>query len=409
MIFRVFFTLYGLAHIIIWQTVATGLGLGDIGQGILVSLLLVLAAAPLLARRLERRNHVAAGRIWAWVGYTWAGIVLLFVLTRLVVAIYLLLAGVFDWWPSRHPDPLVSLLLTGVLTLILAAYAFIERSRIRIERIDLPTDKELGPRPFLRVAQISDVHIGSMNGRRRVRAMIRRLTEADPDIVVSTGDLIDSRVGLAVPVTDLLAALQPRLGKFAVLGNHECYAGLGSSLDFMERAGFIVLRNTSVALAGVHLVGMDDPAAGQSAQLEHKERQVLGDVPQSVFTILLKHRPDLVAGSAKRFDLQLSGHTHKGQMFPFGFLTRLYYPAHAGLFRLARASYLYVSRGTGAWGPPFRLMAPPEITLFTIGRGRPDPGGQLLPLAAESRGVERAAPAPIAVSPQSSPLSTLQN
>ncbi|MHB8254814.1 MAG: metallophosphoesterase, partial [Acidiferrobacter sp.] len=222
-------------------------------------------------------------------------------------------------------------------------------------------------------------HIGSMNGRRRVRTMIRRLEESRPDVVVSTGDFIDSRVGLLAPVTELLAALRPPLGKFAVVGNHECYAGLGPSLTFMERCGFTVLRNNAVSVHGVRLVGMDDPMVGQHEHLARRETQVLRQLPERAFTILLKHRPDLVPDSQARFDLQLSGHTHKGQMFPLGFLTRLYYPAHAGLFRLAQTSYLYVSRGTGAWGPPFRLFAPPEITIFTIGPGRPDPGGQAVP------------------------------
>ncbi len=384
MIFPVFIVLYGLAHVYIWQAIVSGVPLPIWAQGLLAFGLLVLGLTPFLARRLERRGYVQLGRLFAWVGYTWAGLVLLFVLARFGTDLLMVVAAAAGWSVPEGLMRSLSLIATGILTATLAVYAFIERSRVRVELIAVPTAKAIGTSAFLKVAQISDVHIGSMNGRRRIRAVVRRLKEICPDVVVSTGDLIDSRVGLAIPVTELLAAVQPPLGKFAVIGNHECYAGLDSSLAFMERAGFTVLRNQAVLVRGIRLVGMDDPAAGEASQLTFQEQQLLRELPDTVFTILLKHRPDLVLGSHTRFDLQLSGHTHKGQMFPFGFLTRLYYPAHAGLFRLAQASYLYVSRGTGAWGPPFRLLAPPEITVFTIGQGCPDPGGQPVPQGREA-------------------------
>jgi len=393
MMLPLFIALYGLAHAFIWHAIVSGLRLSGPAQGFLALVLLALGVTPFLARRLERRRHTHLARVFAWVGYTWAGLVLLFVLARVTADVLVGLFGILGLHVTHDLARPLSLLVTGILTAILAIYAFIERSRVRVEYVDVPTDKGMGGLPLLRVAQISDVHIGSMNGRKRVRTMIRRLNESRPDVVVSTGDLIDSRAGLSVPVVGLLAALRPPLGKFAVIGNHECYTGLALSLAFMERSGFTVLRNSAVSLQGIHLVGMDDPAAGRPTQLAQRETQVLRALPAGVFTILLKHRPDLVPGSQVRFDLQLSGHTHKGQMFPLGFLTRLYYPTHAGLFRLAQASYLYVSRGTGAWGPPFRLLAPPEITVFTIGPGRLDPGGQRVPEARDGGPMELKHPA----------------
>jgi len=377
MIFPVFIVLYVLAHVFIWHALVSGLDPSRYVQGFLAVGLATMALTPFLARRLERRGLVRLARIFAWVGYTWAGLVLLFVMARFAADLVLNCALLLGFVPTSGPRSWF-LDSTGVLTALLATYAFIERSRVRIETIDVPTHKDLGGRAVLRVAQISDVHIGSMNGRRRVRALLERLERCKADIVVSTGDLIDSRAGLDVPVTELLAGLRPPLGKFAILGNHECYAGLDSSLAFMERSGFVVIRNDALPLPGFHLIGMDDPVAGRPEDLAHREYQLLRSIPKDDFAILLKHRPDVLPSSRGRFDLQLSGHTHKGQIFPFGFLTRLYYPAHAGLFRLARTCYLYVSRGTGAWGPPFRLGSPPEITLFSIGPGRPDPGGQLV-------------------------------
>ena len=396
MIFPVFVTLYGLAHVLIWHVLTAGLGLSQPERLGLGGALAGLGLTPFLARRLDRRGFERLGRVFSWIGYTWAGLVLLFVMARLaadlVLAVSFTLAGV----PPAPAARLVSLALTLGLTAVLALYAFIERSRIRVETVDIPTTKDVGPSGVLCIAQVSDVHIGSMNGRRRIETLLKRLRDHDPDVVVSTGDLIDSRAGLAVPVTEVLSALKPRLGKFAVIGNHECYAGLAPSLAFMERCGFIVLRNRAVTVPGLRIVGVDDPVAGRPGESARNEARVLRGLSDGVFTVLLKHRPEVLPGAETRFDLQLSGHTHKGQIFPFGFLTRLYYPAHAGLFRLARASYLHVSRGTGAWGPPFRLLAPPEITLFRVGPGRPDPGGQPAPVAS---------PAP--VSAEEAPASTV--
>ncbi|AWP24169.1 metallophosphoesterase [Acidiferrobacter sp. SPIII_3] len=396
MIFPVFVTLYGLAHVLIWHVLTAGLGLSQPERLGLGGALAGLGLTPFLARRLDRRGFERLGRVFSWIGYTWAGLVLLFVMARLaadlVLAVSFTLAGV----PPAPAARLVSLALTLGLTAVLALYAFIERSRIRVETVDIPTTKDVGPSGVLCIAQVSDVHIGSMNGRRRIETLLKRLRDHDPDVVVSTGDLIDSRAGLAVPVTEVLSALKPRLGKFAVIGNHECYAGLAPSLAFMERCGFIVLRNRAVTVPGLRIVGVDDPVAGRPGESARNEARVLRGLSDGVFTVLLKHRPEVLPGAETRFDLQLSGHTHKGQIFPFGFLTRLYYPAHAGLFRLARASYLYVSRGTGAWGPPFRLLAPPEITLFRVGPGRLDPGGQPAPVAS---------PAP--VSAEEAPASTV--
>ena len=192
---------------------------------------------------------------------------------------------------------LVSLAFTLSLTVALALYAFIERSRIRVETIDIPTTKDVGPSGVLCIAQVSDVHIGSMNGRRRIEALLKRLRDHDPDVVVSTGDLIDSRAGLAVPVTEVLSALKPRLGKFAVIGNHECYAGLAPALAFMERCGFIVLRNRAVTVPGLRIVGVDDPVAGRPGESARNEVRVLrGLSSDGVFTVLLKHRPEVLPG-----------------------------------------------------------------------------------------------------------------
>jgi hypothetical protein len=160
------------------------------------------------------------------------------------------------------------------------------------------------------------------------------------------------------------------LGKYAVTGNHEFYAGIGSALAFTRRAGFTVLRGEMVVVEKVlRIAGVDDPT-GEALDSDPRpsEAEILGGAASSLFTLLLKHRPVVSAEARSRIDLQLSGHTHRGQLFPFRLLVRFSYPFLAGLYTFEEGGALYVSRGTGTWGPRMRFLSPPEITVIDIER-----------------------------------------
>jgi predicted MPP superfamily phosphohydrolase len=164
--------------------------------------------------------------------------------------------------------------------------------------------------------------------------------------------------GLAEP----WASITPPLGKFAVVGNHEVYANRANSLEFMEKAGLRVLLNEVVMVQGLAIAGVPDPAWGEL----RGDAQVLAAAVPAATVILLKHRPWVEESAVGRFTLQLSGHAHRGQIFPFNLITGLAYPMQDGLYRLEGSSWLYTSRGTGTWGPPMRLFSPPEITLIEL-------------------------------------------
>jgi predicted MPP superfamily phosphohydrolase len=136
----------------------------------------------------------------------------------------------------------------------------------------------------------------------------------------------------------------------------------------MQRAGFRVLRGEGVTVAGlINIVGVDDPTEnrfGPGRSLS--EKALLSRLPQDRFTLLLKHRPSIDQDALPFIDLQLSGHVHKGQIFPFSLVTKLVHPRHAGLYQVAQNAYLYVSRGSGTWGPPIRFLASPEVTVIDL-------------------------------------------
>jgi hypothetical protein len=155
------------------------------------------------------------------------------------------------------------------------------------------------------------------------------------------------------------------LGKFAVIGNHEYYPGLEQSLGFLKRAGFFMMRNEAITVKGsLNIAGIDDPAVGITVD----ETAVLSSVQNGLFTLYLKHRPNVPDATLGLFDLQLSGHTHRGQIYPFNYIVSIPYPYLNGFFSLEQGSYLYTSRGTGTWGPPIRILSPPEVTIIDIVR-----------------------------------------
>ena len=198
--------------------------------------------------------------------------------------------------------------------------------------------------------------------------MLKEVKAADPDILVSTGDLVDGQINDLPGLAELLREINPRYGKFAITGNHEFYAGLNHAMDFTERAGFTILRGEGITITGlINIVGVDDPAGKRYGLLKGVvEKELLSGLPPEKFTLFLKHRPLLDRDALGLFDLQLSGHTHKGQIFPLSLVTRLSYPADSGSLVLLNKSHLYVSRGVGTWGPPIRFLAPPEVTVIEI-------------------------------------------
>ena len=363
----VFFALYAAMHAYIYVLAARALSWSALVGAAVAAFLALMVCAPLLTHYLERRGLSMAARASAWIGYTWMGAAFLFFCSSLVVGGYNAVAEMASV-SGGMLSPRASLVVSALATLALTLYAGVEARRIRLERITLTTPRMPHNPGTVRIAQISDVHLGLMGSAGRLERLLRILTACDPDVLVSTGDLLDARMDGLAPLARRLREFQTRFGKYAVTGNHEFYAGIDQALEFTRQAGFTVLRGEAVSVAGlINIAGVDDPAAAAwAATRTAGDSEVLASLPRDRFTVLLKHRPVVTPGCAGRFDLQLSGHTHKGQIFPFSLITRLSYPAHSGLRALGRDAYLYVSRGTGTWGPPFRLLAPPEVTLIDI-------------------------------------------
>jgi uncharacterized protein len=354
--------IYGAMHLYVlgkvWLAFPHSLGLALV----LILLGIALTFSPLLIHFLERQGWHRAAVASAWVSYTWMGYLFLFFCVGLLFDFGHVLAMLlnFNW-----PGDAMAFRAVGLLAFALLGYGFVEARQIRVETLNITTPKLAAGR--VTIAQISDLHLGIMRGDALLDQVVVRLRALKPDIVVATGDMIDMQGDDFAEFARRFHAYTPPLGAYAVTGNHEYYAGLGNSLRFLRDAGFTVLRGETARAGGIVLVGVDDPSVASSGrQASTESRKALASLAANNFIVLLKHQP--VVSSDIPFDLQLSGHIHGGQIFPFVYLTRMIYHVYTGLTQLADGRQLYVSRGTGTWGPPIRLFAPPEITLITIAK-----------------------------------------
>jgi predicted MPP superfamily phosphohydrolase len=246
---------------------------------------------------------------------------------------------------------------------------------VRVRRIEVHLPKLGADLDGLTVVQLSDLHVGPTIGRQQMEDIVRRTNALAPDVVAITGDLVDGTVAELWGAVAPLGGLVARLGVFFVTGNHEYYSGAAEWVEALPGLGVRVLRNERVELSrgasSLELGGVDDRSAARSGTPGHGEdlEKALAGWDRRRPLVLLAHQPRTVFDAARMgVDLQLSGHTHGGQIWPFGALVQLQQRFLAGLGR-HRDTLIYVSRGTGYWGPPMRLGAPSEITELVLRAG----------------------------------------
>jgi hypothetical protein len=372
----IFFLIYGGLHLYVFLKTKKAIVLGAKATAGLIAFMILMIFAPILIRLFERGGYEPIAYLLSHVGYTWTAIVFLFFSCALLLDVYRFI--IFTAGLTLHrdlssitPSAFHLFIIPFAFAIVVSAYGYFEAQNIRTERLVIQTSKipeEIGT---VKIVQISDIHLGLIVREHRLKLILQKVTAEKPDILVSTGDLVDGQMCKLNHLVEMLQEIKPPYGKFAVTGNHEFYAGLAQALECTTKAGFHVLRGTAVNVSDfISIAGVDDPAGKIYASSGNiSENELLSRIPHNRFSILLKHQPIINGGSSEFFDLQLSGHTHKGQIFPFTLITRLRYSYNAGYFKLPNNSHLYVSRGSGTWGPPIRFLAPPEVTVIELVHG----------------------------------------
>ncbi|CAG4913341.1 hypothetical protein LMG31841_05668 [Paraburkholderia saeva] len=335
-------------------------------------LVLSVLVIPLgmLARTIKRQP--LADRL-AWIGLMGMGF--FSSLLVLTFARDLLLASLLTIdaiWPHTLPlaawrtntaaaVPLLALLSTAI-------GLFNARRRARVVTIDVPIDDLPAALDGFTIVQISDIHVGPTIKRSYVDAIVDAVNKLKPDLIAVTGDVVDGSVEQLSAHTRPLSRLSALHGAYLVTGNHEYYSGAHAWIDEFRRLGLTVLMNEHVVVehkgAQAIIAGVTDYSAGNfdPAHRSDPVAALLGAPGDVLIRVLLAHQPRSAEAAADAgFTLQLSGHTHGGQFFPWNFFVRLQQPFTAGLARM-NGLWVYTSRGTGYWGPPKRLGAPSEIT-----------------------------------------------
>ncbi|HEU4347015.1 MAG TPA: metallophosphoesterase [Actinoplanes sp.] len=326
-----------------------------------------LAAFPVLLFTGHGRRH----RDWAArVADTLLGVIwVLFAWSVMGNVLGLALAGVADPVRSRLVSAVVAL-----VALVLLLWGYAEAMRVpRVRRVDV-TVPRLGPGLHgLRVVLLTDTHYGPINRARWSRRVTEVVNSLDADVVAHTGDIADGEVTERREQAAPLADVRARLARVYVTGNHEYFSGAQRWVEHMASLGWEALHNRHLVVSrnGSDLViaGVDDRTAAHSGVPGHHadHAAALAGADPATPVLLLAHQPRQIDGAvAHGVDLQISGHTHGGQIWPFHYLVRLDQPVLHGLSRHGPRTQLYTSRGTGFWGPPFRVFAPSEITFLTL-------------------------------------------
>jgi predicted MPP superfamily phosphohydrolase len=346
-------------------------GLTQSPWGIGIGAAVLIAACVLIPGSVRRRGRSD------WVGLIAMGFFSTLFVMALLRDLALLCArivfGAGAYGALLRPSALCALVLTALFTWV----GFFVARRPRLVHVDIPIE---GLPPSLQgfaIAQISDVHVGPTIRRRFVERLVVRVNDLKADLIAVTGDLVDGSVEQLSSHTAPLSNLSARNGAFFVTGNHEYYSGEPAWTREIRRLGLTVLKNEHVVLrhdgALLVLAGVDDIGAHHfdPAQSSDPAAALRGAPSGAGVRILLAHQPSSAAAAAEAgFDVQISGHTHGGQFWPWNHFVRFFQPFTAGLHRL-KALWIYVSSGTGYWGPPNRFGVPSEITRIRLVAARP--------------------------------------
>ena len=253
-----------------------------------------------------------------------------------------------------------------VMVLSPILWGIVEAGALRSKRIMIPTEKKIAK--GLRIAFASDIHLGLIVGRRRMEEIARRIVGFQPDVIILGGDIYDTSPRNIPWAREILSKLTRAAPTFFITGNHEAFHDLEDILEEISSMSITALRGQSVKVKGIPLTvhGMDDPTDLRIGKADLSLPENIRGSSDS-FHVFAYHRPLLFPEAASRgIDLQVSGHTHAGQIFPFNLATRLAFGRyHRGMHRLG-PTYLYTSNGAATWGPPARVLAPPEVVLIDI-------------------------------------------
>lgn len=331
-------------------------------------LFLFLALSYIIGRFLEKIYLSLVSDIFVWIGSFW---IAMFFYFFLIVVLIDLARLVNHWLPffhfisDNHAKLKQATLLASVgIVLVVVAAGFFNACAFRVRDLHVAVKKPTNL-PGIRIVAISDIHLGTIVGRQRFCRIVNKINSLNPDLILLVGDVVDEDLAPVIRenLGEALRHLRAKLGIYAITGNHEYIGGVDAAVKYLEEHGVTVLRDSVVKVNNsLYLVGRDDRSCRQFAGRQRKElTELMAQVDKNFPVILLDHQPFKLNEAAENgFDLQLSGHTHHGQLWPLNFITQKVYEKSWGCLKKGD-THIYVSCGVGTWGPPVRLGNRPEI------------------------------------------------
>lgn len=373
--FAVFFSVYGLVNFYIfirgWEAIPPDSPLRMWYLG----LFLAGALAFIAGRFLERLWYSFVSEALVWVGSYWLAAMLYFFLAVCALDLLRMANHFFPFLASLFTADYAALKLraawtvTGLVALILVA-GHINARIPRIRTLELSIPKKMLGQEGIRIVSASDIHLGTIIGRGRLRAIVEEINALKPDLVLLPGDIVDEDLGPVIRenLGETLRSIHSPNGVYAVTGNHEYIGGAEAACTYLREHGITVLRDSVARLSnGLWIVGREDRSSAQFGGKKRKRLdELMSDVDRSYPVVLMDHQPfHLEEGASQGADVQLSGHTHHGQLWPLNFITEAVYELSWGYTRKGN-THVIVSTGVGTWGPPVRTGNRPEIILLTL-------------------------------------------
>ncbi len=364
--FSIVFTVYGLVNLYIFIT-----GLRSVPSGYIASYVILfwfLALSYLGGRFLERAYPSFLSGALIWIGSLWLGAMVYFLMFVVAIDILRLVNLVIPFYPNVFYEEINKIkaliaIITVVFTITLVGYLNARTPRIRKLNIDIP--KKANGMKQLKIALASDIHLGTIICKSRLEKIVRKINSLNADLVLLPGDVVDEDIGSVIRqnLGETLRSIKSKYGVFAVTGNHEYIGGAEPACKYLTEHGIVELRDSYVKVAdSFYIIGREDRAIKSFAGKTRKSLdEIMIGIDSGLPLILMDHQPvKLEEAEQKGIDLQLSGHTHHGQLWPFNFITKKIYELSWGYKKKGSTSY-YVSCGVGTWGPPIRTGNTPEI------------------------------------------------
>lgn len=329
----------------------------------------------IIARFLDKMYPSFASELFTWIGSFWLGAMAYLFLLFLLADILLLINKVFPFLSliglsGTAQFKMYAAFVVPAITAFLLIIGFINARSPRIRELDINIPKVSGNLKTLRMLVVTDVHLGTLIGRRSAEKLVNRINKQQPDLVVFGGDLIDEDIQTVIRhnIGEKLLRINSKYGVYAVSGNHEYIGGIAKALPYLESHGIKMLHDTAIKIENsFYLIGRDDRDKARFTGIPRKALDaIIAATDQSMPLILFDHQP-LKLGDAitNNIDLQISGHTHHGQIFPFNLITKLIFEISSGYKKIGNTQF-YVSNGYGSWGPPIRIGNRPEILVFKL-------------------------------------------